>query len=569
MSLPRKALVCAVFLSFLSAAAVSRGQDPGRLQAHLNAGEFGPARRAAAGLPAPQRDQWLGRIANQQALAGARNAAAHSLSRISDDRARTDSVNTMRDGAVGDGFGRGGAAMADFDSLIDLITTTIEPESWDDVGGPGAIESFPGGVFVDGSGVLRKLELRPSDALAKLRDESKSVKATDIRSESVLRKVSLTRLEKELQILAATGRDPSEAMKNLAGIHKIKYVFVYPESGDVVIAGPAGDWRKNSEHRNVHSASGAPVLQLDDLVVMLRVHSRDDPTFGCSITPTKEGMSKLKALAEDPAVSKMRRSVWLERLQSTLGRQKIDVFGLDPSTRVAQVIVEADYRMKLVGMGLERGVLGVTSYLDALRLNADGSAPPTNVIRWWFTLNYKAITTTKDRNGFEFLGPGVKVLSENEMIGERGERIHTGKSDEPTAEFARSFTKHFPELATKHAVYAELRNVFDLALAAAVIDREDLAGQASWHMSYLLDPKGHQVAHHKAAGEVESIVGHRVFNRRAPVAGVSRQVTVAGVSGGVTANANTLVSAIKPDSYGLMNSDRAASKPSTKNWWWD
>ena len=196
--------------------------------------------------------------------------------------------------------------MADFDSLIDLITTTIEPESWDDVGGPGAIESFPGGVFVDGSGVLRKLELRPSDALAKLRDESKSVKATDIRSESVLRKVSLTRLEKELQILAATGRDPSEAMKNLAGIHKIKYVFVYPESGDVVIAGPAGDWRKNSEHRNVHSASGAPVLQLDDLVVMLRVHSRDDPTFGCSITPTKEGMSKLKALAEDPWVATVR-----------------------------------------------------------------------------------------------------------------------------------------------------------------------------------------------------------------------------------------------------------------------
>ncbi len=39
--------------------------------------------------------------------------------------------------------GMGGAAMADFDTLIELITTTIEPQSWDDVGGPGAIESFP------------------------------------------------------------------------------------------------------------------------------------------------------------------------------------------------------------------------------------------------------------------------------------------------------------------------------------------------------------------------------------------------------------------------------------------
>ena len=31
----------------------------------------------------------------------------------------------------------------DFDSLIELITTTIQPQSWDEVGGPGAIEPFP------------------------------------------------------------------------------------------------------------------------------------------------------------------------------------------------------------------------------------------------------------------------------------------------------------------------------------------------------------------------------------------------------------------------------------------
>ena len=39
--------------------------------------------------------------------------------------------------------GMGGAAMADFDTLIELITSTIQPETWDEVGGPGAIESFP------------------------------------------------------------------------------------------------------------------------------------------------------------------------------------------------------------------------------------------------------------------------------------------------------------------------------------------------------------------------------------------------------------------------------------------
>ena len=38
--------------------------------------------------------------------------------------------------------GMGGGVIADFDSLIDLITTTIDPDSWDDVGGPGSIAEF-------------------------------------------------------------------------------------------------------------------------------------------------------------------------------------------------------------------------------------------------------------------------------------------------------------------------------------------------------------------------------------------------------------------------------------------
>ncbi len=39
--------------------------------------------------------------------------------------------------------GMGGAAMADFDTLIELITSTIAPDTWDEVGGAGAIEPFP------------------------------------------------------------------------------------------------------------------------------------------------------------------------------------------------------------------------------------------------------------------------------------------------------------------------------------------------------------------------------------------------------------------------------------------
>ncbi len=43
-------------------------------------------------------------------------------------------------------FGPGGVgagAQPDFDTLVDLITTTVKPQTWDEVGGPGSISRFP------------------------------------------------------------------------------------------------------------------------------------------------------------------------------------------------------------------------------------------------------------------------------------------------------------------------------------------------------------------------------------------------------------------------------------------
>lgn len=46
---------------------------------------------------------------------------------------------------IGGGFGSGPASYAyqyDFDSLIDTIATTIDPESWEDMGGPASIKPY-------------------------------------------------------------------------------------------------------------------------------------------------------------------------------------------------------------------------------------------------------------------------------------------------------------------------------------------------------------------------------------------------------------------------------------------
>ena len=97
----------------------------------------------------------------------------------------------------------------------------------------------------------------------------------------------------------------------------------------------------------------------------------NSPLLACAITPTQENLAAAKATIERWAakpISPSQRGRWLEDIRASLGKQDVTIHGIDPRTRAARVIVEADYRMKLVGMGLEPGVLGVESYLASIEL---------------------------------------------------------------------------------------------------------------------------------------------------------------------------------------------------------
>jgi len=540
-----------------------------QIQAHLAAGEFGPARAAAMRAPAgAERDRLLRQVATAQAAVGARNAGLDTASSIADDRIRGSAL-----GAIGNGplaARRGGGVQADFDSLTDLIQTLVKPQSWEKAGGPGNIQAFPGGVYIDAQGQLKRLTVAKNAPLASVRQAASANSGNrDVTKASGLRKVSLTRLEKQAQLLWAAGRDPSEAMQNLAGLTEIKYVLVYPEQGDIVLAGPAGPWRTNNHGRVVNARSGKPVLQLDDLVVLLRNAQTNTGQFGCSIEPRAANLSSThKYLTENGNQtfrSAAARDRWHEGLKKALGLQDIRVFGIDPQSRVAQVMVEADHHMKLIGTGLADGTMGVPSYLEMLAQQKNGAAQPGSILRWWFTMNYSGIKTTPARDAFSFDGQAVQLLSENQFYDAQGRRTRTGKSDDLNREFARNFTKNYPRLADKYPVYAELRNVFDLALVAALIQSQDLANQVDWHMTHFGSSEGYQVARGYAPKAVQSVVNYKVTRGGA---------VLTCASGGVSIDPSGLVTtkAIKIDTYGKMKADRATARPenlAADAWWWD
>ncbi len=456
---------------------------------------------------------------------------------------------------------------------MDLIQNTVYPDSWSEEGsGSGKMEPYRNGVYIDAAGVLkRSVRTANSKQLAAARLAALVAGGNaDSRRASQMRKVSLTRLEKHVQLALAAGRPLQRDMLNLAGLEKIKYVMVYPETGDLVIAGPAGDWRVDDEGRRVSRASGRPILQLDDLIVVLRLLSATpDATFGCSIDPTSDGLARTQQFAKQSSAKPLgagQRPAWLKKLREQMGRQAVNVDGVDPRTRVAAVLVEADYRMKLVGMGLEPGTVDVPSYLDLINVPRGQTPPALDVLRWWFTLKYDAVVATADRDVFEIRGPGVQVLSENELLTKLGEQIHTNESSPTNQEFAQRFTQHFAELAKKYPVYADLQNIFDLALVSALVNSERLADRVSWHMTCFGDPSQYQPALGMAPESVDSVINHRLVNGKH---------VVVGISGGVHVQPWSLVSdeAIKTDTYGGLKAQRSGSKAAAdlplEAWWWD
>ncbi len=468
-------------------------------------------------------------------------------------------------------IGKGGSQNADFDSLIDLIVTTVAPDTWvEGGGGQGDIRPFPiGGVYVDAAGLMRQREARASSAslgLARRGVRIASSPLGDPRRTSNLRYISLARLEAEIARRTVEHAPLEEAMLTMAGLRRVRYVFAVPETQDIVLAGPAGDWRVDEAGRIIAADTGVPVVRLDDLLTLLRA-TRDSPgvPFGCSINPRTENLAAAQAFlksSRDTPLATGKRQRWLEAIRAAVGEQDIEVFGIDPASRVARILVEADHHMKLIGMDLADGVLGVESFLDTVELDAAGAAPPMNVLRCWFSLSYASVNATPEKDGYELNGPGARVLGQNELLTSRGERVHTGQSDEATQRFAQSFSQHFAELCVKHPVYGELRNVFDLAMVTAIIwdANGGLAKQAGWKGALLHDASRLPLPAYAPARSVESVVNHRIIDRR---------TFVAGVSGGVWIDAKEAIAkqALIEPGYTELSSKRPDAPAA--GWWWD
>lgn len=537
-----------------------------RVAEHLAAGEFGPALDQAAAVAHPQQQaDLLKQVAAAQQQAGAPLAAQATLRQIAtpETRARAQGQAAQQQAQLS------GGSMADFSSLMQLIqdNTSGQWETVDGVG--GTMTPFDTGVRVSPEGVLSRVTTQDTTgSLATLGAQVRKASLNeDMAQASPLRLVSLSRLEKEVAQRLADGLPVPQSMAQFAGLSQVQYVFIDAAARDIIIGGPAEAWQYNADGHPVGVASGRPTLQLDDFVTVFRTFARGEPDFGCSINTREEGVKALQdyarqSLARGPLSAGAGVRNWVNQLQRRLGRQDVVVWGVPADSRVARVIVEADYRMKLIGIDKLDAGKTIPSYFDLLPLAMQKNPPAMEALRWWLRMKYDAVMHSSDRTVFEIQGSSVLCQSENQMLTDEGKHLPTGQAEPTNRLFAQNFTSHFDDLARKDLVFADVRNVFDLALVAALIHHERLNERTE--LASFAQSGGYRPAQYAVPREVDSVVNHRVYNGRdivVQVAGGVRADLMAVVTDKDIAKESAMLSKVAPKA--------AAPQLPAGRWWWD
>lgn len=346
--------------------------------------------------------------------------------------------------------------------------------------------SSVGGVSIDVEGVVGP----PSDSgrrlfLEQLRKEVKAPEGA-LNAPVELRMVSLRALEAACEdaLKNNLGQLPDE-VKFLAGLQRIQYVFVYPEENDIVLAGPGEGWRVADDATVVGVTTGRPVLHLDDFLVAMRtVHEARRGGISVSIDPTAEGNRNLQQLFDSQRGRPLNPTPQFEAaVKQAFGPQMVTLTGVPETSHFARVLVAADYRMKRLAMNLEKSpIRGLGSYLDMIKTSrVAGDVNP----RWWMACNYDPMAASEDKLAWELRGPGVKVMTEDEFVTEDGTVAATGRTSAAAKRWADNMTDKYDELSAADPVFGELRNLMDMCVVAALIEKERLGEVAGCSLPLL------------------------------------------------------------------------------------
>lgn len=407
-----------------------------------------------------------------------------------------------------------------------------------------------GGVSINADGILDNAKPDALGQLAKLRAEGMTKVPGELKAAASMREISLRRLEAAIDDCAKNDKPLPDAIKYLAGLQRIQYIFVYPEQKDIVLVGPGEGWKVDDKGNVVGVTTGRPVMLLDDLLVALRTaKAAAQGGITCSIDPTPEGMARMKQTVLPRGVDS---ATAMAAFEKAMGMQQITVTGVPDTSHFARVLVAADYRMKRIAMALDPSpVRGLPNYLGMAKPGKAMVSP-----RFWLEPKFDALLCDNDGLAFELAGSSVKAMTEEDYIATTGTVKHSGKANPMAQRWANIMTEKYPELAVADPIFGQLQNCMELAVVGALIVKSNLPQKAGYDMPTLMNSPSVKADVFNAPKQVASIAS--VLEK-----GKNRVVSV---SGGVAINSWAIADKVKPsDKVAPVRAKAAFSE--TANWW--
>ena len=334
-----------------------------------------------------------------------------------------------------------------------------------------------GGIAIDAQGVVKMASDKLLQSQADLLRKRVKPANNDLRDQTEMRMVSLKGLAKVVQAALKNNKGTiPEEVQFLAGLQRIEYIMIYPEQNDIVLAGPGEGWKVDQAGRVVGEHSNMPVMHLDDLVVALRTvnDARTGNGISVSIDPTTAGRKAFEAVMRK---QRQFNPNILPQLEEAIGNQVISLTGVPENSHFARVLVAADYKMKCIGMNLApSNVNGLPSYpvmLRQKRANPRGQSMP----RWWMACHYDPLAKSEDGLTWQIRGQGVKTMTEDDVI-ENGQVKGSGTANKFAQQWADTMTTKFNELAIADPVFGDLRNIMDMSVVAALMEKEGMLKRA-------------------------------------------------------------------------------------------
>ena len=312
-------------------------------------------------------------------------------------------------------------------------------------------------------------------------------------------------------------------------------------------------------------------MLLEDLVTVLKIFApRRNPQqwVAVSIDPTAEGVKRLNefkqqlpARVPDEARNQSTQPL-VQKMRESLGMANVQIYGMPRTTNLAQVMVEADYRMKLIAIGLEPPPVPMSTFIGEVQ------KAPRDLQRWWLTPAEKCLKQSADQLAAELVGRGVQLKTELLKADGQGNLVwlhhqqRPGKPSRAARRYAESFTEKYEAISEVRPVFAQLRNAMDLLVLGAWLLKNKGYEKSGWRPTTLLD-------------ESQVPVSTTVDTRQAPCVANAvwkGRFLVLPAGGGVSVQAsNALIQEnLVPDTNQKLQA--AADKltiPAGQRWWWD